>query len=198
MITTNDDNLAKELRSLRDHGASITDFQRHNGAKPYLLAEYPYAGFNYRMTDIQGSIGSTQMERAEVIVDERRKISLEYNLKLKDLNFFQLPFENKDFFHSYQSYPCIYDIKRIGLDQIKSIKNKRNLFMDNLQKDGVATRPATHAVHMLKYYSTKYGLKPQDYPNAWIANDCSISFPMYNGLKKEEHQYVVKKIIAHL
>tara|TARA_Y100001935_G_C17269734_1_gene491240 strand:- start:147 stop:1310 length:1164 start_codon:yes stop_codon:yes gene_type:complete len=198
MITTNDDNLAKELRSLRDHGASITDLQRHNGAKPYLLAEYPYAGFNYRMTDIQGSIGSTQMERAEVIVDERRKISLEYNLKLKDLNFFQLPFENNDFLHSYQSYPCIYDIKRIGLEQIKSIKNKRNLFMDNLQKDGVATRPATHAVHMLKYYSTKYGLKPQDYPNAWIANDCSISFPMYNGLKKEEHQYVVKKITAHL
>ena len=46
---------------------------------------------------------------------------------------------------------------------------------------------------MLKYYSTKYGLKPQDYPNAWIANDCSISFPMYNGLKKEDEQnYVIK------
>ena len=45
MITTNDDNLAKELRSLRDHGASITDFQRHNGAKPYLLADYPLCRF---------------------------------------------------------------------------------------------------------------------------------------------------------
>tara|TARA_Y100001970_G_C14255375_1_gene874965 strand:- start:4581 stop:5759 length:1179 start_codon:yes stop_codon:yes gene_type:complete len=198
MITTNDDNFAEKLRSMRDHGASITDHQRHHGAKPYLLADYPFAGFNYRMTDIQASIGSTQMERAKVIIDERRKIGLEYNLKFKDLNFFQLPFENNDFLHSYQSYPCIYDIKRISLGKIKSIKNQRNLFMDNLQKDGVSTRPATHAVHMLKYYSRKYGCKPEDYPNARIANDCSISLPLYNGLKKEEQNYVVQKIKAHL
>tara|TARA_B100001250_G_C19791764_1_gene786839 strand:- start:71 stop:1249 length:1179 start_codon:yes stop_codon:yes gene_type:complete len=198
MITTNDDNFAEKLRSMRDHGASITDHQRHHGAKPYLLADYPFAGFNYRMTDIQASIGSTQMKRAKVIIDERRKIGLEYNLKFKDLNFFQLPFENNDFLHSYQSYPCIYDIKRISLGKIKSIKNRRNLLMDNLQKDGISTRPATHAVHMLKYYSSKYGFKPEDYPNARIANDCSISLPLYNGLKKEEQNYVVQKIKAHL
>ena len=198
MITTNDDNFAEKLRSMRDHGASITDHQRHHGAKPYLLADYPFAGFNYRMTDIQASIGSTQMKRAKVIIDERRKIGLEYNLKFKDLNFFQLPFENNDFLHSYQSYPCIYDIKRISLGKIKSIKNQRNLLMDNLQKDGISTRPATHAVHMLKYYSSKYGFKPEDYPNARIANDCSISLPLYNGLKKEEQNYVVQKIKAHL
>ena len=38
---------------MRDHGAAISDFQRHHGSRPYLLAEHPYAGYNYRMTDIQ-------------------------------------------------------------------------------------------------------------------------------------------------
>ena len=150
------------------------------------------------MTDIQASIGSTQMDRAREIIDERREIGLEYNSRLKDLSFFQLPFENNDFLHSYQSYPCIYDVKRTSPRNIKSIKNQRNAFMDNLQKNGVSTRPATHAVHMLKYYSTKYGLKPEDFPNARIANDCSLSFPLYNGLKEDEQNYVIKIIKSNL
>ncbi len=70
--------------------------------------------------------------------------------------------------------------------------------MENLQKDGVSTRPATHAVHMLKYYRTKYGLKPEEYPNAWIANDCSLSFPLYNGLDENQQNYVIKTIKSNL
>ena len=64
-ITTNNDKLAEKLRSLRDHGALLSDFQRHHGVKPYLLTDHPYAGYNYRLTDIQGSIGLTQLGRGK-------------------------------------------------------------------------------------------------------------------------------------
>ena len=198
MITTNDDNLAERLRSLRDHGASKSDFQRHHSERPYLLADHPYAGFNYRMTDIQASIGTTQLGRAKGIIDERREIAKLYSKKLKPLEFFQLPFENKNYFHGYQSYPCIYDVKNIEPNQVGITNKKRNRFMEDLQKEGVATRPATHAVHMLKYYRKKYHLKPDDYPNAKIANDCSLSFPIYNGLDKNAQKYVIKTIKANL
>ena len=73
MITTNDDVLAHKLRSMRDHGAELSDFQRHHGAKPYFLSEYPFAGYNYRLTDIQASLILTQMNRANEIVSERKK-----------------------------------------------------------------------------------------------------------------------------
>ncbi len=198
MITTNNDKLAEKLRSLRDHGALLSDFQRHHGAKPYLLTDHPYAGFNYRLTDIQGSIGLTQLGRGKRIINERRKIAANYMLQLGKLDFFQLPYENKDYYHGYQSFPCIYNFQNINMSNIQTINKNRNIFMENLQKDGVATRPATHAVHMLKYYRTKYGLQPQDYPNAWIANDCSLSFPLYNGLNARQQDYVIKSIISNL
>ena len=51
---------------------------------------------------------------------------------------------------------------------------------------------------MLKYYRKKYDLKPDDYPNAKIANDCSLSFPIYNGLDKNAQKYVIKTIKANL
>jgi perosamine synthetase len=198
MITTNNDELAEKMRSMRDHGASMSDFQRHHGAKPYLLAEHPYAGFNYRMTDIQASLGVTQMERADDILNERQALAKKYSEALKELDFFQLPYENDSYEHGYQSYPCMFDINNADLNNIKSVNEKRNMFMDALQNDGVSTRPATHAVHMLQYYREKYEVRPEDFPIAFIANECSISFPLFNGLKEDEQKFVIKTIEKHL
>ncbi len=194
MITTNDDALADKIRSMRDHGAEMSDYQRHHGSKPYLLAEHPYAGYNYRMTDIQASIGSTQMDRAEKIILERQEIASFYNKELEKINFFQLPQKIKNFSNGFQSYPCIYDTKKINISTVEQINQSRNKFMDNLQLEGVSTRPATHAVHMLRYYKEKYGIDPLDFPNAYISNECSISFPLFNGMSSDEIKYVVSSI----
>ncbi len=198
MITTNDDDLAEKLRSMRDHGAIMSDYQRHHGSKPYLLSEYPYAGYNYRMTDIQASIGTTQMDRADKIIEERKKIAQVYNNELSKLNFFQIPYDKDNYSNSFQSYPCIFDIKNTSIKDIDMINSKRNIFMDTLQNKGISTRPATHAVHMLSYYSKKYNLKPEDYPNSYIANECSISFPLFNGLRPDEQDFVIKNIFELL
>ncbi len=194
MITTNDDELAEKMRSMRDHGAAMSDFQRHYGAKPYLLAEHPYAGFNYRMTDIQASLGVTQMDRAVNIVRERQLIAKKYSKSLNTLDFFQTPFKNDSYEHGYQSYPCMFDTNNASLNNIKMVNEKRNIFMNALQNEGVSTRPATHAVHMLQYYKEKYELQAEDFPNAYIANECSISFPLFNGLTEEEQKFVIKTI----
>jgi perosamine synthetase len=197
MITTNDDS-AEKMRSMRDHGAAMSDFQRHHGAKPYLLAEHPYAGYNYRMTDIQASIGVTQMERADDILNERQALAKKYNKALKELDFFQLPYENTNYEHGYQSYPCMFDIKNASLNKIKTVNEKRNMFMDALQNEGVSTRPATHAVHMLQYYREKYEVRPEDFPNAYIANDCSISLPLFHGMTEIEQEYVIEKVVGSI
>ena len=44
MVTTQDCQLAEKIRRLRDHGAAMSDLQRHLGPRPYLLADHPDAG----------------------------------------------------------------------------------------------------------------------------------------------------------
>ena len=83
MITTNDEELAIKMRRLRDHGASLSDHQRHLGPKPYLLSDHKDAGFNLRMTDIQAALGLAQMKRAKKIVNERKKSQINIILNLK-------------------------------------------------------------------------------------------------------------------
>jgi len=194
MVTTNNDELAKKLRSLRDHGATITDLQRHQGNKPYLLPIFPYAGYNYRMTDIQASIGCTQMDRADLISKQRVDIGNGYDAAIKDVSWLSTSPRMGDYDHGFQSYVCLFEPEEITINNIFRINKMRNDFMEYLNSFGISTRPGTHAVHMLEYYKKKYDIKPEHYKNAYIADQCSISFPLFPSLKNDEFNYIIDKI----
>jgi perosamine synthetase len=196
MITTGDARLAEKIRRLRDHGAATSDLQRHLGPRPYLLADHPDAGYNQRMTDFQAALGAAQMVRASSILAERQRLARLYDEAFADLPWLRTPAHIKGTDHGYQSYPCLFQAERVTAESILRVKARRNDWMDSLQKAGISTRPATHAVHMLKYYREKYGLKPADYPNAWAANDCSISLPLFHGMREDEQQYVIAHVLA--
>ena len=200
MITTSNKELAEKIRCLRDHGAMISDLQRHLGPRPYLLADHTEAGHNFRMTDIQGALGNAQMKRANKIITEREKLAQKYNDAFRNIDWIQTPYEKKEYKHGYQSYPCLlkpnlFKMPSNNLEEnIDLVNNKRNNFMEELQKNGISTRPATHAVHMLSYYKNKYKLKPNDFPNSYIANNCSISFPLFHGMQTHEQNYVIDRV----
>ena len=195
MITTNDGALAEKIRRLRDHGAAMSDLQRHLGAKPYLLADHPDAGYNQRMTDLQAALGSSQMDRAKEIVSERQAIAKKYDDAFTNLEWLKTPFRGDDYEHGYQSYPCLLMPEETSVSSIDEINKKRNAWMDDLQKSGISTRPATHAVHMLNFYKEKYNLMPEDFPNAYAADQCSISLPLFHGMKDEEQNFVIDKVL---
>ena len=69
--------------------------------------------------------------------------------------------------------------------------------MDKLQSDGISTRPATHAVHMLSYYRKKYRIESMDFPQAYAADQCSISFPLFHGMKEDEQDFVIEKVLEY-
>lgn len=201
MITTNNSKLAEKLRCLRDHGAALSDLERHHGAKPYLLANHTEAGFNQRMTDIQAALGSAQMDRAQEIVDERQRLASNYNKAFANLEWLRTPPTKINYDHGYQSYPCLLNPSKIEknnlYNDVKKINNQRNVWMESLLKEGISTRPATHAVHMLSFYKRKYNLKSDDFPNAFIANDCSISLPLFHGMTNEEQDCVITKVLEN-
>ena len=187
MITTNNDLVAEKIGMLRNHGASVSEEERHHGPKPYLLPGFNMMGFNYRMTDIQASIGIVQLKKLDKFINERQQWAEYYNNAFKSLNWLKTPDISSKYKHGWQSYVCI-------IDETKSPKS-RNEVMELLQERGISTRPGTHAVHMLNFYSEKYNIKPQDFPNAFKANEFSIAFPLHNKMVKEDFEYVVDSLI---
>ena len=195
MVTTSDSDLADKIRCLRDHGATMSDLQRHLGAKPYLLADHPEAGYNQRMTDIQGALGSAQMDRAAEIVAERQRLAGIYNAAFVGLDWLRTPACPEGYQHGYQSYPCMFRPDDLSLSNLKEVNLARNVWMEALQQEGISTRPATHAVHMLSYYKNKYDIRPTDFPNAYMSNDCSISLPLFHGMSEAEQTYVIDCVV---
>jgi dTDP-4-amino-4,6-dideoxygalactose transaminase len=194
MITTHSDAIAEKLRRLRDHGAAMSDLQRHLGARPYLLADHPDAGYNQRMTDLQAALGAAQMERASDIIVDRQRLAKIYDEAFANLSWLKTPARIEGFEHGYQSYPCLFQPEPITPESVRRINQARNEWMDRLQQVGISTRPATHAVHMLAFYKRKYQLRPEDFPNAYAANDCSISLPLFHGMTEAEQAFVIQQV----
>jgi perosamine synthetase len=68
----------------------------------------------------------------------------------------------------------------------------RNEIMELLQEKGIATRPGTHAVHMLGLYRERFGLKPDDFPVSRDCNDNTMAIPLHNRMNSDDYIYVVK------
>lgn len=194
MVTTNNKELAEKIRVLRDHGAIISDLQRHLGPKPYLLADHTEAGYNQRMTDIQAVLGSAQMNRAEDILIERAKIAKRYSVGLKDCKQVILPSQIDNYTNGYQSFPCIFNSLGTNYKNIHQIEENRNAFMEDLFKNGISTRPATHSVVSLSYYKNKYKIDEKNFPKATLASKASFSLPLYNGMSNKEVDYVISAV----
>lgn len=183
MLTTNNDEIAIILDRLRNHGASISEEQRHHGPKPYILSAFEMIGYNYRMTDIQGAIGVVQLAKLDKFIDERDKWAQYYKQKLKEIPWLRTPEVPDGYKHGWQSYVTYIDERCAPM--------KRNDIMEFLQKRGISTRPGTHAVHMLDVYAKMYSIQPQDFPNAFNADQYSMSIPMHNKMIKEDFDYII-------
>ena len=197
MLITDNEEIAKKVSILRDHGATKSDLERHKKGGS-LLPDFTLRGFNYRMTDFQGAIGVCQMKKAKYIVDGRRKVAKKYDEALKEIDFLIPPFIPENYKHGYQSYVCLFtngeDISNLTKEKIDKINIKRNIFMQELERRGIATRQGTHAVHTLSYYKNRYNLKDEDYLMSYAADRLSIALPLYAEMSDEEFIYVIKNI----
>jgi dTDP-4-amino-4,6-dideoxygalactose transaminase len=181
MISTSDEAFYKRLKLLRQHAMSVNDRLRHESSK-VIFEDHLELGYNYRMTDIQASVGIKQLERLDWIVSERRKIALNYHEKLKDIACIRLPLEEEGYFSNYQSYS-------IYLKENSPIS--RNEFMQKMLEKGIATRRGIMTSHRETAY--KY-LNANDLPVSEQTADQSVLLPLYIPMDSEDQDYVIENI----
>ncbi len=183
MVTTNDKDLADRMNQMRNHGATISEEQRHHGPKPYILPDFNLIGFNYRMTDLQGAIGIVQLSKLNSFIDERAKWAGWYREQLADINWLKLPQEPADGRHGWQSFVTYVDAENAPMS--------RNDIMEYLQERGIATRPGTHAVPMTNIYRERLGHSSVDYPAARDCDSQTMAIPLHNRMTEDDFKYIV-------
>jgi dTDP-4-amino-4,6-dideoxygalactose transaminase len=183
-VTTNRADLASVIKSVRNHGAT-GPAAGADPTRPYTMGTFNRLGYNLRLSDIQAAVGLAQMEKLDALLDERRRLALRYTEQLSHESRIVCPEDDPG--HTYQSY-----VIRL-VDQAR-----RNPLMDRLQGKGIQTRPGTHAVHRLGYYQSKYQLAAADFPNAALAEDSTITLPIFPGMSSAQQDSVIADVIAGL
>ncbi len=194
MVLTDDAEAAALCRTLRDHGASRTDLARHNSAGAFLLPSYEHLGYNYRMTDMQGAVGSMQMDKADRIQSGRQTRARRYDALLADIPWLSTPRVPEGCEHAYQSYVCTFRPDAPTLHKADRMHEHRNALMAVLEQSGISTRQGTHSVVTQAYYARKYDIRPEDFPVSAVAEKLSLTLPVYPQMTDDEQDFVVDRL----
>ena len=181
VVTTRSSELATRIKQLRNHGAT-GPAPGADPTRPYAMGTFDVIGFNLRLSDIQSAVGIAQMSKLDGLLAERRRLALRYTEVLSGVTGLLCPTDDAG--HTYQSYVI----------RVEDGREHRNRIMDELSRLEIQTRPGTHAVHRLGYYARKYGLRPDQFPNACLAEDTTITLPIFPGMTAAQQDFVVESL----
>ncbi len=179
MMMTDDDAIAERARQLRSTGASISDLVRHQ-AKGALFQQYFDAGYNYRMTDMQGAMGLVQLDKLEAIIAQRAAQAKLYDELLAPLDEVIPPFVPEYATHAWSSYCIRLGSKaRVVADDVVKRMAERN----------VSCRRGIQPLHHEPYFEEH--MKGLVLPETESAARETLFLPIFPGLREEEQRTVI-------
>ncbi len=170
MVTTNDDEAAEKIRSLRDCGRK--DKYTHI-----------YVGYTARLNTANAAIGRVQLRRLDKWNERRREIADLYCRLLGDVEEITLP--PKDTYGKSVYHLFVIRTKNGERDKLKKYLN------DNDIEVGIHYPMANNQQPV---YQELFGFRGGEFPNSEEAARNVLSLPMYPGLKDDEVKYVSERI----
>jgi len=153
---------------LRSHGMSLSKVYWHD-----------FAGFNYRMTNIQAAIGTAQIDRIDSLLLKRKKIFKNYDKLLKNLNKINLLPSNNWSENSYWLYTITLESSYV-----------RDYVEKYLKDRGIDTRPSFYPLNLMSPYKKFSKTKCQISQKIGLSG---ISLPSSN-ISFNEQKYIVNKL----
>ena len=179
-LCTNKKNLAETALKLRTHGIVKDEELFENESYGPWSYEQQILGFNYRMNDLQASLGLSQLKRLDEIVNERNRQLNIYKKGLEGLNlkFLEIPKNVRSSVH-------------LGVVILKNFSDTdHKIIFSELRKNGVGVQLHYSPVHLNPYYR-KMGFKEKDFINSENYARRAISLPIYPGLTDENLNEII-------
>ena len=174
ILVTDDAELARLARSMRNQG-------RGEGGG---WLDHERLGYNFRMDELSASLGCSQMERIEEILDKRAKVARMYREKLAEVEEVEVPYI-APYVSRMSWFVYVIRLER-GINRNKVIKY--------LNEEGVQCKPYFTPIHLQPFYRKMFGYKEGDFPVTEDVTGRTIALPFFNNLKEEQIDYVVEKL----
>jgi perosamine synthetase len=172
MVTTDDEAVAADLRSLVNQGRSDTG--------EWLV--HQRVGFNYRMDEMSAAVGIAQLERLDALLEARRRVAERYDEALRDIDGLELPYRGPE----ARSWFIYYVRLAAGID--------RDAVAGGLAARGVATRPYLPAIHLQPPYQARFGYSEGMLPVTERVSRSTLALPFYVQLEEDDVAHVAASL----
>jgi dTDP-4-amino-4,6-dideoxygalactose transaminase len=185
-VLTNHSAIDKKVQRLRTHGITkdLDQLEKNDGPWYYEMHEM---GYNYRITDFQCALGSSQLKKLDQFVQKRRKIANIYDKSFSIVDNLKIPKANNSAKHAYHLYPL-----QIDFDKLKITKSE---FFKKMKESGINLQVHYIPVHLQPFYQKNYGFNTGDYPLSESFYRNEVSLPIYPDLTTDDVSLVLNNIM---
>lgn len=178
MAVTNDAQLAARMRAFRGHGITTTASQREkSGAWFYEMTEL---GYNYRITDFQCALGSSQLKKLDAWIDKRNELAQAYEAALAGQDSIRRLKCREDVRHAYHLY-----VVRTP---------ERDALFRHLRANGIGANVHYVPVHLHPYYRNVVGTREGLCPVAEAAYREILTLPLWPGMTEDNILTIMRAI----
>jgi dTDP-4-amino-4,6-dideoxygalactose transaminase len=185
MVVTKDSRVASRCRVMRLHGINSDAFDRYRSTRPSWFYEVIAPGFKYNLSDIAASIGLHQLKKAHRLRGRRERMAGMYDEAFKGLPLLLPPKAGEGSAHAWHLY-----VTRIARDAGIT----RDRFIEEMAERGIGTSVHYIPLHMQPYWRDRYGLKPEDFPNATALYEMAVSLPLFTKMTEDDQQRVIRAV----
>ena len=183
-VTTDDPELARRLRTFRNHG--ITTDHRQREQQGSWFYEMVALGYNYRLTDLQCALGLSQLRKLPNWLVRRREIARSYDEAFAISAAVEPLGVRPGVTHAYHLYVVRLKLDRLGVD--------RAAVFSRLRADAIGVNVHYIPVHLHPFYRERFGTRPGMCPVAEEAYEQIVSLPIFPAMSGEDVGRVIDAV----
>ena len=174
IIVTNDAEAAEFMASLRNQGRAQGD----------TWLQHTHLGYNYRMDEMSAALGTSQIQRADQLIDQRSAVARLYDQRLSKMEGIETPQVEAE---TTRMSWFVYVIRLApGID--------RDKFAALLDAEGIPVRPYFVPIHLQPYMADQFGYKMGDFPVTEDLGLRSLALPFSSCMTEAQVNLVCDKI----
>jgi perosamine synthetase len=185
VITTNNKSYYEKLIQFRSHGITRSNHQLQDKNQGPWYYEMQDLGYNYRLTDIQAALGSSQLKKLDQFISNRIKYIEIYHQAFKDNEYVLTPYQNPDTTSSWHLYIAQFEFEKLTC-------NRKELF-EALIKENIGVNVHYIPVYYMPYYK-ELGYEKGICPNAENLYEKIITLPLFSSMTEQDVFDVIKAV----
>jgi UDP-4-amino-4,6-dideoxy-L-N-acetyl-beta-L-altrosamine transaminase len=174
-VLTNSEEFAKKLRLFRSHGVVKKEFWN---------SDMVSMGYNLRMTEIAGALGSSQLKKLDSFIATRNKIAEYFDERFRGSKLFLTQKQKDGSVTSRHLYPILLN------PELHCVKEE---IFQELQTRGLGVQVHYKPIYANSFYKEKFGSVSLPVANDFYRSE--ISIPCNQTMNMEDAKYVADTVL---